>query len=183
MKFLKNIWIFIGLVALLLLVNRWYVGGFSKLEAKEQNMGAYMIAYTNFVGEYTKVWPSMTKVSEVLSGAGVTSFTGIGIYYDDPATVSWTDLRSDVWAVINSQDVGKIINNNSWILVKSIPWGNKVIIEFPLRNIVSYMIGPMKVYPVIEKYMDEKWYKTTVPMIELYDMTAKKIYYIAEITK
>jgi hypothetical protein len=30
----------------------------------------------------------MTKVYEVLSGAGVVSLTGVGIYYDDPAVVS-----------------------------------------------------------------------------------------------
>jgi hypothetical protein len=48
---------------------------------------------------------------------------------------------------------------------------------------LSYMIGPMKVYPVITKYMLSKWYSNRVPMIELYDMAAKKIYYIAGITK
>jgi len=51
-------------------------------------MGPYTIAYVNFVGEYGKVGPSMTKVYEILSGVGITSFTGIGIYYDDPAVVS-----------------------------------------------------------------------------------------------
>ncbi|MEI8009473.1 MAG: hypothetical protein WCI00_09295 [bacterium] len=86
--FLKNVGIFLGLFILLALANRWYLGGFAKLEAKEQNMGPYTIAYINFTGEYGKVGPSMTKVSEVLSGAGIIYETGIGIYYDDPATVS-----------------------------------------------------------------------------------------------
>jgi len=45
------------------------------------------------------------------------------------------------------------------------------------------MIGPMKVYPVIAKYMKDKGYNNEVPMVELYDMMAKKIYYIANITK
>ncbi len=30
----------------------------------------------------------MTKVYEVLSGAGIVSATGVGIYYDDPAVIS-----------------------------------------------------------------------------------------------
>ncbi len=30
----------------------------------------------------------MTKVYDILSGAGITSATGVGIYYDDPAVVS-----------------------------------------------------------------------------------------------
>ena len=86
--FLKNVGIFIGFFAILALANRWYLGGFTKLEAKEQAMGPYMMAYINFTGEYGKVGPSMTKVSEILSGAGIVSETGIGIYYDDPTSVS-----------------------------------------------------------------------------------------------
>jgi hypothetical protein len=45
------------------------------------------------------------------------------------------------------------------------------------------MIGPMKVYPVITKYMKDNEYTSEVPMVELYDMLAKKIYYIAEVRK
>jgi len=29
----------------------------------------------------------MTKVYETLSGAGIVSMTGVGIYYDDPAII------------------------------------------------------------------------------------------------
>ena len=43
------------------------------------------------------------------------------------------------------------------------------------------MAGVIKVYPVLEKYMQEKGYKMQVPITELYDMAGKKIYYIAEI--
>lgn len=45
------------------------------------------------------------------------------------------------------------------------------------------MIGPMRVYPVITKYMEENGYTNEIPMVELYDMVAKKIYYIAEVRK
>ena len=55
MKFLKNFLIFVIILILLALVNRWYLGGFTKLEAKEQPMGPYTIAYTNYVGVYSKI--------------------------------------------------------------------------------------------------------------------------------
>lgn len=182
MKFLKNLWILVLMVIILACANIWYLGGFTTPEAKEQNMGPYTIAYVNFVGNYGQVWPSMTKVYDVLSGAGVVSLTGVGIYYDDPAIVSGNKLRSDVGAVIASQDLGKLVWNKE-VKITTINQGNKIVVEFPLKNSFSYMIGPMKVYPVIAKYMKEKWYTTQTPMIELYDMTAKKIYYIAEIGK
>jgi len=183
MKFLKNIlknfWILLGLLVVLALINRWYLGGFTKLEVKEQPMGPYTIAYVNFVGEYGKVWPSMTQVYDVLSGAWITSLTGVGIYYDDPAVVSWANLRSDIGAVIAIQDI-KTLAKNKDIQTKTLPAGKKMVVEFPMKNTLSVMIGVMKVYPVITKYMKEKWYKA-VPMTELYDSAAKKIYYMADI--
>ncbi|MEI6773767.1 MAG: hypothetical protein WCL18_02910 [bacterium] len=39
---------------------------------------------------------------------------------------------------------------------KTLTAGNKMVVEFPLKNTISYMIGPMRVYPVITKYMQEK---------------------------
>lgn len=182
MKFLKNLWILVIALIVLALVNRWYLGGFTKLEVKQQNMGTYTIAYTSFTGEYSKVGPSMTMVYDILSGAGIVSATGVGIYYDDPAVVSWIDLRSDVGAVIDSKDANKLANNTG-VKVTTLPAWIKMVVEFPLKNSLSYMIGPMKVYPVIAKYMKDKGYNNEVPMVELYDMMAKKIYYIANITK
>lgn len=149
---------------------------------KEQNMGPYTIAYTQFVGNYGKVWPSMTKVYEVLSGAGIVSATGVGIYYDDPAVISWAELRSDVWSIITKEDANKLTNITG-VQTKTLTAGNKMVVEFPLKNTISYMIGPMRVYPVITKYMQEKWYSHEIPMVELYDMVAQKIYYIADIVK
>jgi len=72
---------------------------------------------------------------------------------------------------------------NKEIKITTLPAGNKIVVEFPLKNTISYIIGPMKVYPLIAKYIKEKGYANQVSMIELYDMVAKKIYYIAEISK
>ena len=67
------------------------------------------------------------------------------------------------------------------IKTKTIPSTKSIVIEFPLKSSISYMAGVIKVYPVLEKYMQEKGYKMQVPITELYDMAGKKIYYIAEI--
>jgi len=180
-SFIKNLAILVAVVLLLALINRWYLGGFQKLDVKEQITGPYTIAYVNFVGEYGKIWPSVTKVYDVLSGAGITSETGAGIYYDDLEVVSWAELRSDVGAVISVQDISKL--NNQDVKTTTLPAGTKIVVEFPLKNSLSYIIGPMRAYPVMAKYMKEKWYNNQVPMVELYDMAARKIYYIADITR
>jgi hypothetical protein len=41
----------------------------------------------------------------------------------------------------------------------------------------------MRVYPVMTSYLQAKWYSTKNPRIEIYDTTAKKIYFIADIVK
>lgn len=127
----------------------------------------------------------MTKVYDALSGAKVVSLTGIGIYYDDPAIISGELLRSDVGSVINPKDAATVAKNlyATGVRINTLSAGTKVVITFPLRNSISYMIGPMKVYPVMTKYMKEKGYNLEVPRVEVYDMTAKKIYYIADIVK
>lgn len=58
-----------------------------------------------------------------------------------------------------------------------------VVIEFPLKNSASYIVGMIKVYPVLKRYLQEKGYNIQVPISELYDMAAKKIFYVVEITK
>ena len=54
-SFIKNLAILVAVVLLLALINRWYLGGFQKLDVKEQITGPYTIAYVNFVGEYGKI--------------------------------------------------------------------------------------------------------------------------------
>jgi hypothetical protein len=60
-----------------------------------------------------------------------------------------------VGAVIDSKDASKLGSIKD-IKVKTIAAGNSIVVEFPLKNALSYMIGPMKVYPVITKYMLSK---------------------------
>jgi len=77
----------------------------------------------------------------------------------------------------------KKLSQDQEIKIKTINATKSIVIEFPLKNSVSYMAGVIKVYPVLKKYMQEKGYKMEVPITELYATATKKIYYIAEITK
>jgi len=179
-SFLKNTLILIGILLLLALANRRYLGGFNKIIVTEQVMGPYTIAYTQFVGNYSLVGPSMDMVYETLSGAGILSATGVGIYYDDPAVVEQEKLRSDVGTVVVGADITKVPQSDE-IKIKNIAGKKSIVAEFPIKNSVSYMAGVIKVYPVLKKYMIEKGYSNEVPVMELYDMEAKKIYYVIEI--
>jgi len=60
-----------------------------------------------------------------------------------------------VGAVIDTKDISKLASNKD-IKITKIASGTKIVVEFPLKNSLSYMVGPMRVYPVIAKYMKEK---------------------------
>lgn len=149
----------------------------------EKAMAPYVIAYTTFTGEYKNVGPVMDKLYSALSGAGVTSMTGIGIYYDDPAAVSGQSMRSDIGSVIDQKDFAKLNKKSSDYKLKVIEGGDKVVVEFPYKNSLSYMVWPIRVYPIVNAYLKEKGYKSDLPRIELYDVTGKMIYYIVDIVK
>jgi hypothetical protein len=179
-RFFRNLAILIGILIVLALINRRYLGGFDKLEIQEQAIGPYTMAYVEFVGEYSKIGPSMDKVYMALSGVGILSYTGIGIYYDDPEVIAAENLRSDIGAIIDTNDIPKLDNLND-IKVKTIPQKQSVLIAFPLKSSVSYMAGVIKVYPALKRYIQENGFNAQVPVIELYGMAAKQIYYIVEI--
>lgn len=156
MKFLKNFGMIIIIFIVVLVIGRRYLGGFSTPIATEQTMDPYVIAYTTFTGDYKNVGPTMNKLYDALSGAGVTSFTGVGIYYDDPVIISGASLRSDVGSIISQSDFHKLNKRSSEYQLKVIEGGDKVVVEFPYKNSLSYIIGPIKVYPVLNAYMSNK---------------------------
>jgi hypothetical protein len=88
-----------------------------------------------------------------------------------------------VGAVIAPADSNKLDKKSADYKVKVIVGWNEIVVEFPLKNSFSYMVGPIKAYPVMNAYIKEKGYNWNVPRTEFYDMTAKKIYYMADIVK
>ena len=183
MKFLKKLVTIAVIIAVVLVLARWYLGGFSSPAVTEKAMSPYIIAYTTFTGEYKDVWPTMTKLYDALSGAGVKSMTGIGIYYDDPAAVSGQSMRSDVGSVIVQSDFIKLNKKSSDYKLKVVEGGDKVVVAFPYKNSLSYMVWPIRIYPIVNAYLLEKGYKSDLPRIELYDVAGKMIYYIVDIVK
>jgi hypothetical protein len=85
--------------------------------------------------------------------------------------------------VLGAKDLGKVaLLKKKKFNVVNIEKQKSMVAKFPLRNALSYAIGPTKGYPALMKHMKEKGYKMAVPY-EIYDMAAGKILYIMEIVK
>jgi len=177
-----SIAVIIILVALCTGVRR-YAGGFSHVTLEEKMMGPYTFAYLPFTGNYSNVGPTMEKVTQALKADGIEVKLWLGIYYDNPQTVPADQLRSDVWSIIDSKDIAKLQKKSDNYLIKTIPANQNIVATFPAKNMLSYMIWPMKVYPIMAKYMTEKNYPMMTVAMELYDISNKVTYYFTKIQK
>lgn len=172
-------WILGILIALALAVAGylWYLGMFSYVPVTERQMGPYVFAYQEHTGPYSGTMKVFEAVDRILADAGVKAEKGIGVYFDNPSQVPAEKLRSWCGSVIEEADSGKIPALSKRLSIGSFPKANCIVVEFPIKGGMSFMAGPVKVYPLISKYMLEKGYKGG-ESYELYDMPAKKIYFI-----
>ncbi len=182
MKTLRVIlWIVVVLVLALVLFLA-YMGYFGNVQVSEQKMGPYTIAYESYMGEYKNTGTIFNKVNTLLKSASIESSVGLGIYYDDPSKVAKDKLRSECGSVISDKDAGKASKLDKMLKVKRIDAKQCMVVEFPLKNMMSIILGTMKAYPELGKYAQAKGYKMSLSY-EVYDMKANKIFYVMEIKK
>ncbi len=157
-----------------------YLGFFSNLKITEKEMGPYTLVYESFTGPYKDTGAVFTKVYESLKADGIETVNGIGIYYDDPSKVASDKLKSDCGSVIEEKDLKKLETLKNKYKTKLIKKELSAVAVFPIKNTLSYMIGPMKAYPALAKYAQEKNYKCTMAY-EFYAMKENKIFFIMPI--
>jgi hypothetical protein len=181
MKILK--WVLIVLLVLVLIVVGFlaYLGVFSSVAVVEKEMGPYTVVYERFVGPYQETGKVFEKVYKSLTADKIETTVGIGVYYDDPKTTPADKFRSDCGAAIADKDVSKVKALKKYKLM-SIAKKPCLVVEFPIKNMLSYMIGPMKAYPELMKHATAN--KVNVALVyEVYDMSAKKACYVMQIKK
>jgi hypothetical protein len=182
MKILKWSLIILAVLIVALLGYLAYLGVFSALKVTEQKLGPYTLAYAEYMGPYSGSGPILTRVNNSLKQDGVECTKGFGIYFDDPKQVAADKLRSKLGCIIEAKDLAKFGKVSRKYKIMKWPARDCLVTEFPIRSDLSYMIGPMKAYPELNKALKAKGYKMSTVM-ELYDMPAKKILYIMVIAK
>jgi len=161
-----------------LLVYVWYLGVFNIMPAEEKIMGGYRMVGLEYAGPYSKTGNYMRDVGEKLSSAGIHGKEGFGIYYDNPDLVPEDKCRSFVGVLLDDRDVIKTEQLKAeGFRIDSVPLKAAVVSSFPIRSSLSYMIGPMKAYPKLSRYMKEKNYAADLSM-ELYNKAEGKITFI-----
>ncbi len=165
----------IGLAAFLA-----YMGMFSKVTVSEKSMGPYTMVYEDYQGPYQETGKIFMKVYQQMKKEGINPTLGLGIYYDDPRKVDKSKLRCECGLVVPEADLAKVNDLKTRYQVKTIAQRQCLVAAFPLRNALSYSLGPMKGYPALMQAAQAKGYTMDMPY-ELDDMQGKMIYYVAPI--
>lgn len=177
-KFIIGSIVFIVVMIALL----FYQGVFYPIKLKEQFVGDYWVVYQENVGPYEKVGPVIEKICQDLKNDGIDTTLSFGIYYDNPKEVDKEKLKSEVGAILDEKYYGKIKNFQSKYNIKQLKKRHSLVADFPIKNKLSYILGPIKVYFAMEEYCKEKNIDIKKVKdgfgLEIYDMKNKKITYI-----
>jgi hypothetical protein len=158
-----------------------YYGGFKKINFKIEEQGGEILVYEDMTGDYSQTPTVSDRVYySLLNDEGIAATKGFGIYYDNPKMVEKSKLRSEIGCIIENADSATIADLANKYRVKTVPRKNYITTEFPFKGKLSVMFGLMKVYPTLEKYLQEHRYSDS-PIMEIYDVTNKKILYRKEI--
>ncbi len=173
------------LLALLLLaaVILVHAGLFEPVVTMEKKIDPYTLVYQDHIGSYYKVKPAMDEVYHGLLRLGIETYRGAGVYYDDPQKVRADKLRSEIGSILEEKDLDKVDKIKNSFKVKEIPASKSIVVEFPIRNMLSYMIGPAKVYKEVNMLWQQQSYPEYKYAVEIYDVPNKTITYIMPINE
>ena len=171
----------IGVLFIILISALTYYGMFATVTISEQETGPYWLVFEKYIGDYKNVGRVMTKLSDELKQKeSIESSRGFGLYYDNPQEVAKDKLRSLVGCILDEKDANKVQSLQAKYNLKLYPVSKSVVSSFPFRGHPSIFVGIFKVYPKLFSYLKDHNY-TPVPLMELYDLTNKKINYIASV--
>ena len=152
-----------------------YMGLFDEWIIDQKSFGPWKMVYIEQIGNYRQTGKSIQKVSAALTALQVEPRFPLAVFYDDPYEVSEEELRSDVGFVLSQSDLPKIRQLSSEFKTRDFEKKMYVFTDFPVKNNLSYVIGPLVCYPRLQKYC-EKMRLNFDHSIELY--RKGKIYYL-----
>ncbi len=157
-----------------------YMGIFKSLEVTEKAMGPFTHVYESFQGPYPETGKIFDKVYNELKANGIDTTQGLGVYYDDPRKTAKDKLRSDCGVVLQGKDLEKAKNLKEQFEIKVLEQKNSILVAFPVKSRLSYMLGPIKAYPALTRYAEKKGYQISLTY-EMYDEPNKQILFVANI--
>lgn len=144
-----------------------HLGAFKKVYVEVQQFPSYYTAYKIHRGPYHEINSMLTSIETQINKMGMRCKSTFGHFLDDPATMDADRLKSHVGCVV-SEEVFKALSANH-------PEDFKLVLQ-PTMKVVyarfqgSPAIGPMKVYPEVNKFADRQRVQLRPDVIEIYNI-------------
>jgi hypothetical protein len=169
--------IIILLAGILLAVYTW-LGGFRKIHFTVKEAGGEMLVYESHTGDYKNVGKVIDRMYYVLlNEEKVECFRGFGIYYDNPQKVEKSKLRAEVGNILENPGAEVLEQLTPKYNIKTLEKQDYLVAEFPYRNQLSVILGIMKVYPAMNRYIEKHQLPKDGFVMEIYDVPGKMIIY------
>jgi len=180
-KLVKILLVIVVAVIIVVTAVYAYYGGFRSIDLKVEETGGELFVYENMTGDYSQSPVYMDSVYYfLLNELNIATTKGVGIYYDHPEHVETSKLRSEVGCFLDSPvDSIQMVNILKKFKIKEVAKGQYLTTELPNKGMMSIMVGIIRVYPAMAKYMEENGHKDQklTPIMEIYDQPTKTIIY------
>ena len=158
--------------------------GFSTVILNIKHEGGETMLYREITGPYSQTGEAITKIRYDLKNEfKIEPNKDFGMFFDSPRKVEKSKLRSDVGCILENSDTLRLFWLRAKFNIMICPVKDYITTEFPYKGKVSIMIGLMKVYPALMKYVKANGYDESGPVIEIYDIPNSKIIYRKEAIK
>ncbi len=172
--------IFTSLILLLLVILAW-LGFFKKIQFTVQQAGGDVLVFESHTGDYKNVGKVIDKMYyALLNEEKVECFRGFGIYYDNPQKVEKEKLRAEVGNILENPTPEILSQLTPKYNIKTLEEQKFLVAEFPYKNQMSIVMGIMKVYPALNRYIRNHNLSEDGYVMEIYDVPNKRIIYRKE---
>jgi len=176
MKIAKVLGAIALIVVVLIVVTMVRFGWFTKIEIMDETVSPMTLITAFHQGEYAAVGPVMADLYNSASDVGVTSEVGVGIYYDNPDSVSVDSLRALVGMEIADSSLSLVDSISGDYRIIEVPEMTAKVVHFPYKGQLSILFAIMKVYPELKNQFGDA--VSSSPIFEVYDIPNREIRFV-----
>ena len=150
--------IFFGVILIIfavLLGAYAYMGGFKSVEVSDGQLEPIEFAYATHRGAYEKLFESWEAFEDAWEAAEVGPCNALAVYLDPPETPK-EDFRTVLGCRIDDLTPDHAADWRAAFPTFTLPGGAALTADFPYKNEASYFFAPVKVYPALQKVMEER---------------------------
>lgn len=154
-----------------------YTGAFKTVSVDVDERGPYTIIFKTHIGAYHKIVTTIEEIETWSKANGLKCRLSFGEYFDDPRVVEEGRLNSRGGCILDPQNKDEPMRLES---VRKLMPADFKIAEIPKSRAVVALftgapgIGPLKVYPKAEDYINEHKLTRQGSVIEIYEIFDRK---------